>query len=258
MLFIFIFKNINYATLLYVAVHINKLGDSGALRARALHAPVFLGSLTRKTGRYPPPPPAHGSFAAILTLFILWRDLSKVFSIKYLENPRPGSNPCSEWWPRLVANTLFEEIARSWKKVHSELHMPGESKFGGKSANQKVKQCSSKNDRVPPMVRVNEDSLMLIIDVTSRCHWLMSWRKWVFLENAVIRKHLARNFLFECCNYYGGRWFNWPSVSTSGHETDPSITDMLPPPPPSRPSVKGQWAPEAPYDDLRFQDFIFD
>jgi hypothetical protein len=44
-------------TLLYFTVHINMLVDSGALRARALHAPVFLGSLTRKTGRYTPPPP---------------------------------------------------------------------------------------------------------------------------------------------------------------------------------------------------------
>jgi hypothetical protein len=63
MLFIFIFKNINYATLLHVSVYINKLGDSAALRARAQHAPVFLGSLTRKTGRYMPPPP-HASFTA--------------------------------------------------------------------------------------------------------------------------------------------------------------------------------------------------
>ncbi len=57
-------------TLLYFSVHIKMLVDSGALRARALHEPVLLGPLTRKTGRYtPPPPPMEASLLYSLSVY---------------------------------------------------------------------------------------------------------------------------------------------------------------------------------------------
>jgi hypothetical protein len=78
------------------------------VRARALRAPVFLGSLTRQKGRCAPPPPVHSSFAAshsskIKTTYFLKQNASLQAS-----GPNPGRQG---------------RISFRWAKLHpTELH----------------------------------------------------------------------------------------------------------------------------------------